>query len=241
MPTHTLTEELLIHGPVLLDGAWGTELQARGLASGGSGDFWNLDHPERVEEVARSHVDAGSQAVLTNTFRATRIALAKHPERHRLAKVNRAGVATCRRAAADRARVFGSIGPSGKLLLTREVDPESLRHAFAEQAETLAEGGADVIGANCGSGVAGYVRVCRRLATATSRPIWIKANAGIPRISSGKVVYPTASDRFAAHVDALVAAGARFIGGCCGTNPSPIRALAARLAGGRQPAGARER
>jgi len=237
MPTQPLIGELLIHGPVLLDGAWGTEPQARGLASAESGDSWNLDHPERVEDEARSHVDAGSQVVLTHTFRANAIALAKHPERHRLAEVHRAGVAMCRRAAGDRARVFGSIGSSGKRLLTREVEPESLRHAFAEQAQTLAQGGADVIGANCGSGVEADVRVCRRLATATRRPIWIKANAGIPRISSGKVVYPTAPDRFTAHFDDLVAAGARFVGGCRGTNPGHVRALA----GARQRTRARER
>ena len=50
---HTLLEKLLASGPVLTDGAWGTELQARGLAVGEFPDAWNLTHPERVEEVVR--------------------------------------------------------------------------------------------------------------------------------------------------------------------------------------------
>ena len=71
---------MLSGAPVLTDGAWGTELQARGLALGEIPDFWNLSHPDRVEAVARAYVDAGSQVILTNTFRASRIALGDHPE-----------------------------------------------------------------------------------------------------------------------------------------------------------------
>ena len=64
-------------GPVLVDGAWGTELQARGLMIGESADAWNLDRPERVEEVARDYAAAGSRVILTNTFQANRIALGR--------------------------------------------------------------------------------------------------------------------------------------------------------------------
>ena len=61
---------------MLTDGAWGTELQKLGLGPGKIGDAWNLDHPEPVGRIARSYVEAGSQIILTNTFRANRIALA---------------------------------------------------------------------------------------------------------------------------------------------------------------------
>ncbi|MGO9895861.1 MAG: homocysteine S-methyltransferase family protein [Bryobacteraceae bacterium] len=60
----------LAGGLLITDGAWGTELQARGLDPGVAPDTWNLTHPERVEAVARAYVEAGSQVVLTNTFRA---------------------------------------------------------------------------------------------------------------------------------------------------------------------------
>ena len=51
---HTLLEQLLSDGPVVTDGAWGTQLQARGLSQGASPDAWNLEFPERVEEVPRT-------------------------------------------------------------------------------------------------------------------------------------------------------------------------------------------
>jgi len=285
-----LIEELLAEGTVLADGAWGTELQARGLSVGEVPDFWNLEHPDRVEEVARAYVDAGSRIILTNTFRANRIALSEHPQVDRVAEVNRAGAEISRRAADGRARVFASIGPSGKLLLTGQVSEEALRACFEEQAQALAEGGADaivvetmadlaearlaieaaratglpvvgcmvfdtgkqrnrtmmgvtapqaaealteygvdVVGANCGTGIDDYIPICRGLAEATWLPIWIKANAGLPKLKAGEVFYETTADQFADRLDELVAAGARFVGGCCGTTPEFIRALAERI------------
>ena len=75
---HSSLEQLLAHAPVVTNGAWGTQLQARGLPIGGCPDLWNLRHPERVEEVARAYVEAGSQIVLTNTFGANRFVLQRH-------------------------------------------------------------------------------------------------------------------------------------------------------------------
>lgn len=286
----TLIDDLLRNGPALSDGAWGTELQARGLALGEIPDYWNLEHADRVEAVARAYVEAGSNIILTNTFRANAIALAGHADLARLDEVNRAGVEISKRAAGARARVFASIGPSGKLLMTGEVDESSLRAAFEQQAqalaaggadaivietmsdlaeagfaidaargtglpvvacmvydagkkkdrtmmgttpeqaaEALAEAGADVIGANCGNGIEGYIPVCARLASATDLPIWIKANAGVPTLEGDKVVYHSTPEEFSSRVGELIEAGASFIGGCCGTNPAFIAALRARL------------
>ena len=256
-------------------------------------DSWNLTHPEWVEEVPRAYVEAGSEIILTNTFRANRIVVGERDPAVDVRAINRAGVEISRRAAAGRARVFASIGPSGKLLMMGEVSEDQLRAAFTEQAEALAEAGADaivietmsdlaeariaiaaakstglmtvgcmvydsgknkdrtmmgvtpeqaaeelaaagadVIGANCGNGIAGYVPVCQRLHAATSLPIWIKANAGLPKIENGKVVYTTTPAEFASFVPRLVEAGANYVGGCCGTTPDFIRAAKAALAGG---------
>ena len=74
---HELIRTLLANGPVITDGGWGTQLQARGLPLGACPDQWNLSHPERVGEIPAAYVDAGSQIVLTNTFRANRVALAE--------------------------------------------------------------------------------------------------------------------------------------------------------------------
>lgn len=272
-------------GVILTDGAWGTQLQARGLGPDELPDFWNLSHPDRVEEVARAYVEAGSEIILTNTFRANRLVVAERDPAADIAALNRAGVEISRRAAQGKARVFASMGPSGKLLLTGAVTEDQLRAAFAEQAQALAEAGADgivietmsdlaeaaiavaaakatgltvvacmvfdsgknkdrtmmgatpeqaaealaaagadVIGANCGSGIAGYVPICRRLRAATRLPVWIKPNAGLPELTGGQVVYRTTPEEFARHIPDLVEAGASYIGGCCGTTPEFIRA-----------------
>ena len=142
---HQLLERLLASGPVILDGAWGTELQARGLRPGESPDAWNLDRPAMVADIARAYVDAGSAVVLTNTFGANRIALRRFGLESHHADVNRRGVELSREGAAGNALVFASMGPSGALMLNGETTEEELRQVFGEQAEALASAGADAI------------------------------------------------------------------------------------------------
>lgn len=291
---HTTIDKLLAQGPVVTDGAWGTQLQLRGLGVGECPDAWNLSHPERVEEVARAYVEAGSRIILTNTFGANRPNLARHGFGDKVVEINHAGIAISLRAAAGQALVFASIGPSGKMLMMEEITEEELSAAFSEQAQALAEegadglvietmadltearlavaaaratglpvvacmvfdagverdrtmmgvtpeqeavelseAGADVIGANCGNGIERYVPVCSRLHAATGRPVWIKANAGLPEMTEGRTVYKTSPDAFASHVKALIEAGAGFVGGCCGTTPDHIRAVVASVRCGR--------
>ena len=68
-----------IKGRVLLgDGAMGTQLQQAGLESGGCGEAWNVDHPERVLAIQRAYAEAGSDCIITNTFGACRIMLERH-------------------------------------------------------------------------------------------------------------------------------------------------------------------
>jgi methionine synthase I (cobalamin-dependent) len=98
-----------------------------------------------------------------------------------------------------------------------------------QAARALIAAGADVIGANCGQGMAGFVPICRRLRAATDRPVWIKANAGLPELVNGRTVYRTTPDAFAEYVPQLIEAGARFIGGCCGTTPFFVRAIQHRI------------
>ena len=95
-----------------------------------------------------------------------------------------------------------------------------------EAAKALSDFGADIVGANCGNGIEGYVPVCAAMAAATVLPIWIKANAGIPVWIDGEFRYTTSPEEFASVSGALSDAGAHFIGGCCGTSPAFIRALA---------------
>ena len=98
-----------------------------------------------------------------------------------------------------------------------------------EQAvEQLTAAGADIVGSNCGQGIDGFIPICRRMRAVTALPIWMKANAGLPKIVDGKTVYLQTPEKFAESAKELLAAGANFIGGCCGTTPEYIRALSAR-------------
>jgi methionine synthase I (cobalamin-dependent) len=130
----------LAGGLLISDGAWGTELQARGLPPGTIPDTWNLAQPDKVEQVARAYAEAGSQIILTNTFRANAVAMHGLD----LDAINRAGVEISRRAAGQ-ARVFASIGPTGKMLVSGEVSREAVSAAFAAQAQSLAAAGADAL------------------------------------------------------------------------------------------------
>src|ERR1043165_4642625 len=142
---HPLIAELIARGPIVTDGAWGTELQARGLGLGEFPDAWNLSHEMKVAEVAKAYVDAGSQVILTNTFGANRIRLNTDNLAEQLLDINRRGVAISRAAAGKRALVFASIGPSGKMLMNGDVTEEELTAAFSEQANALAAAGADAL------------------------------------------------------------------------------------------------
>ncbi len=99
-----------------------------------------------------------------------------------------------------------------------------------QAAAELSDAGADVIGSNCGQGIAGFLPICKRLKASTSCPIWIKPNAGLPQLVDGQTIYKQTPEEFAAHVPALIEAGANFIGGCCGTSPAFIAAVKKVLA-----------
>ncbi len=142
---HELITRLMEEKPVITDGAWGTELMNRGLKKRECPEFWNLEHPDRVAEIPGLYVEAGSQVVLTNTFGANRFILEKHGLADKVREINEAGVKISKKAANDKAGVFASIGPSGKLIVMKQVSADELEAAFTEQAEACAEAGADAI------------------------------------------------------------------------------------------------
>ncbi len=134
---------------LLVDGAMGTELFARGLGAGDPPELWNVDEPERVKSIHQAYVDAGSDIFLTNSFGGTHYRLALHKLDDRVVELNEAAARVGRQVAdsADRpVLVAGSMGPTGELL-----DPlgtmsvSACTAAFAEQAEGLTKGGADLL------------------------------------------------------------------------------------------------
>ena len=288
MPSFT---DLLAERTVLLaDGATGTNYQNIGIEPGVAPEEWVFDAPDRVRELHRRFVEAGSDLVLTCTFGATAPRLADGPLAGRATEVNARAVELAREAAGDDRLVAGSLGPTGQLvepygLLTRETAVD----AYAEQARALAEGGADllvletffaleealwavegarsatdlpivasfsfdqgthtmmglsptdVVSAVAPLGVAGLGANCGRsledtdaivtefLAAAPSVPLWVKPNAGVPRIVGDAVVYEAGPEMLAEHVRGYADRGARIVGGCCGSTPEHIAAIARAL------------
>lgn len=95
-------------------------------------------------------------------------------------------------------------------------------------AREAAAAGADVVGANCGNGIANMIEITRQMRAAVPGvPILIHANAGVPVVEDGKAVFKETPEYMASRVAELIAAGANIIGGCCGTTPAHIAAMAA--------------
>ena len=167
-----LLERLLEERILVLDGAYGTAIQARGLSAAdyrgerfrdhprevaGDPDLLNLTRPDVVEDIHRTYLEAGADILTTNTFTATRIAQADYGLEDVVAEMNRAGAEIARRAAASVDRpvfVAGSVGPTNQTLSLspRVSDPayraisfDELVEAYAEQIAALREGGVDLL------------------------------------------------------------------------------------------------
>ena len=135
--------ERVRRGPkLLLDGGLGTELIAHGLPPGTPPERWTLEHPERITAVHRAYVDAGSDAVHTNTFGANAARLARHGLSDSVEAINRSAPHLAREAGAH--FVLGDIGPTGEHLPpVGRGDPGRWRRHFEEQGRFLAESGVD--------------------------------------------------------------------------------------------------
>ena len=296
---------------LVLDGGFGTMVQAAGLPPGKDPCDWNLERPEAIVAVHRAYVEAGSDVVLTNTFGANRL---KYHGEHALEDLIPAAVANARASGA--AKVALDIGPTGKLLKpagdldfdeavaafaetirlsliphlpslishpsslishpsspiphppfpiprspdllfietmgdVREVKaavlaakemcdlPIYVTVALDESGKLLTGGSVECVAAllesldvaaygfNCGLGPDKMLPFVERLAKVSTKPIIVKPNAGMPTLVDGKTVFPETPEEFAAHVAALVRAGASIVGGCCGTTPAHIKAVSA--------------
>jgi methionine synthase I (cobalamin-dependent) len=106
--------DALCAGPaILMDGGMATELFKKGLAFSDPPERWNLDRPEAVQDVHESFLAAGSTCILTNTFQANPIALARHGLESRVEEIIEKAVQIARNAAGPERYVLASIGPIG--------------------------------------------------------------------------------------------------------------------------------
>ncbi len=299
----------LRQGLFLLDGAMGTQLIAHGVEPGKCSELLNLESPGLVLRIHKAYIQAGSDAVLTNTFGGNGFALTRHGLVNRVADVNTAAAGLARKAAGQTKYVLGDIGPTGDFLEPLgSLKPNQLTTVFAEQAKALLAGGvdgfiietmaaveeatiavkaaksvgsglpvlasmsfdkrgpdfktmmgvdvktavstlisagADAVGFNCGTTTLDeYVELAKLFVSAVDAlentratsherrvAIFAEPNAGKPELLDGKAVYKVTPDEFAVAAQKIYAAGVTIIGGCCGSTPDHINALAKKLRG----------
>ncbi len=143
---------------LLLDGAMGSQIQARNLSV--EKDFWgqencseilNLSRPDLIREIHRGYLAAGADAVETNSFGGSTVTLGEFDLGDRTLEINRCAAELAREACESfkgdgRSRfVVGSIGPGTRLPSLGHIDYRTLEDAFAEQAEGLIAGTADAL------------------------------------------------------------------------------------------------
>ncbi len=139
-----LLERLAAGELLVFDGATGSYLQEHGLEPGGCPELMNAEQPEVVQQMARQYFEAGSDMVLTNTFGANRIGLARYDLEDRTSELNIKAVENARAGAPANGLVIGSIGPLGGLLEPLgDISEDGAFEALSEQVIALEEGGAD--------------------------------------------------------------------------------------------------
>ena len=198
---------------------------AGGWVLGGIGPFGGLLEPygdisvARVEEAfgeqAEALVGAGVDAVIIETQ----------------TSLEELGIGLAAARAAGARCVIGSMAfdemrDSDEVRTMMGVSPE-------RAAEYMEAGGADVVALNCGTGVdmVKAAETVGRYRSVSDRPVMAQPNAGAPVLEEMRVVYKQTPDEMAAGLADLLAAGARIVGGCCGSGPEHIRALRAHLDG----------
>lgn len=96
----------------------------------------------------------------------------------------------------------------------------------ADVAVACANAGADIIGTNCGNGLENMTHIVAQMREiAPNTPILIQANAGLPEVRNGEIVYPETPEQMKELIPQIISAGANIIGGCCGTTPAHIVAI----------------
>lgn len=291
--------ERIRDGVFLLDGAMGTQLIARGAEPATCNDLLNVESVDIVLDIHRAYFDAGSDAVLTNTFGANRYALTRHGCADKVFEINKAGAEVARRAAGEDHYVLGDLGPTGDFLEPLgTLRAGDVREAFAGQVQGLLAGGADgfiietmtaldeleividaarsaggglpvlasmsfdkgssgfrtmmgvdvptavskmallgvdAVGFNCGTAsLDEYIELSKSYVAAARSSkrnllVFAEPNAGRPELVNGQAIYRVTPEEFAAACRKILKAGIHILGGCCGTTPDHIRALAQTL------------
>ena len=123
----------------IFDGAMGTMLQNAGMKTGDCPEYLNITNPKMVQDVHRAYFEAGSDIIETNTFGASRIKLAEYNLSDKVAEINTAAVQNVKIATDGKAKVAGSMGPTGGFIKPLgELDFDEVYQIYYEQAKALA-------------------------------------------------------------------------------------------------------
>ncbi|MEW6366880.1 MAG: homocysteine S-methyltransferase family protein [Acidobacteriota bacterium] len=208
--------------PLVLDGGFGSMLIARGLPRGTPPDRWNLDRPGDVAAVHRAYVEAGSDAVHTNTFGANRIRLERFGLADRCLEINEAAVRIAREARPS--FVIGDVGPTGEYLPpVGHADPAAWPECFEAQGQALSAAGVDAMHVETASDLRealAALAALRRAAPAT--PIMVSMT--FERKKRG--FFTIMGNSLIDSLRTLAEAGAAAVGANCSIASPDMRALA---------------
>lgn len=138
--------DLIQERVILLDGGMGTELIRHGFPQGACPESWNIEKPEVVKSIHQSYLEAGSDAVLTNSFGGSKIKLSSHGLGEKCYELNLAAAKIANEVKPQGKFVAGSMGPTGKFLKPQgEFTEEEFEDAYAEQAKGLSDGKVDFL------------------------------------------------------------------------------------------------
>jgi 5-methyltetrahydrofolate--homocysteine methyltransferase len=215
----------LNRGDVLVgDGAWGTQLMARGLPAGQPPEWFALERPEVLEEVARLYLEAGADLVTTDTFGGTSFRLKLHGLDGERERLNRQAVEAVKRAVGGQALVSASVGPSGQLLEPYgELSPDAVEEAFAEQVRSLASAGADVL---CIETMGDLTEATRAVKAAKDVAPGVPVMATMTFEPTPRGYFTVMGVSVEKAVAGLEAAGADVVGSNCGTGIEDMVSIA---------------
>jgi 5-methyltetrahydrofolate--homocysteine methyltransferase len=211
----------LLSRVLLADGGLGTLLIGMGLQQGAAPEAWLLEHPERVTEVHRRYVEAGSDIIHTATFGASPPKLAASGLAGRCEELNSRAVELARKAAGTRSLVAGDVGPTGQFLPPMGVaTDEQLQESFRPQIEALARAGVDLISIETMYDVREALAAVR--AACESGLAVLCSMTFEPR---RRGTFTIMGDPLVASLSALHAAGATVVGFNCTVTSEPMIAM----------------